>query len=301
MTNRTSTRWVFTLNNYSEDDEQRIGDFLNGSEVRYGVYGREVASTGTPHLQGFLILHQACRLSYLRANFHQGAHYERARGSSRQASDYCKKELDFDEFGEFPAEQGKRSDLERLIDWIDDFALEHGRPPSSGDWAREQPVGYVRFPRLMELGFERHPRRPIVEGDLVEWQRQLGEILDGPSDDRIVNFVIDEEGGKGKTWFCRWMLVNKPEKTQVITVGRSHDIAHILDETKTIFLFNIPRGKMDRLNWSLIEGLKDGLVVSGKYNGRIKVWTQYVHVVVFGNEDPDMSRLSHDRYNFIRL
>lgn len=51
MSRNRLKRVCFTLNNYTEEDEQRI---QAGVEFyRYAVYGRELApTTGTRHLQG---------------------------------------------------------------------------------------------------------------------------------------------------------------------------------------------------------------------------------------------------------
>lgn len=60
-----STNWVFTLNNYTDDEVIKIGGLIfdekpwdhNSSKVRAVAYAHEVGEKeGTPHLQGFLQL-----------------------------------------------------------------------------------------------------------------------------------------------------------------------------------------------------------------------------------------------------
>lgn len=49
--NGSLKRFVFTLNNYGPEDEERIQGHI--ADFRFAIYGREIApSTGTPHLQG---------------------------------------------------------------------------------------------------------------------------------------------------------------------------------------------------------------------------------------------------------
>ena len=51
MDNR-SRGWCFTLNNYNEEEEVRA--LALPEEVSYGVVGKEVGESGTPHFQGYL-------------------------------------------------------------------------------------------------------------------------------------------------------------------------------------------------------------------------------------------------------
>jgi hypothetical protein len=112
-------------------------------------------------------------------------------------------------------------------------------------------------------------------------------------------FYVDDEGGKGKSWFQAWYLTKNPEKTQVLSAGKRDDIAHTIDKTKSVFFFNIPRGGMEYLQYPILEQLKDRMVFSPKYNSTMKFLTAVPHVVVFCNEHPDMNKMSLDRYIII--
>lgn len=288
--------WVFTLNNPTEDEEQDVTDFLSGRHVVYGVFGRETGESGTPHFQGFVVLGRSRRLSYLRAKISPRGHYEIARGTPAQAADYCKKDGDFEEFGTFPASrQGKRTDLDDVIEWIDNFIEDNGRAPGSPEIAKFQPRAYIKYPRLVAMAEHRGPRRQLQFGEPNDWQRGLEQRLRGDADDRSIEFIVDVDGGKGKTWFCRWMVTNV-ESCQVLGTGKKDDMAHMLDTRKTIFLFNVARGQMEYLSYPLLESLKDRMVLSGKYNSSMKTWEKNVHVVVLGNEEPDYDKLTEDRY-----
>jgi hypothetical protein len=49
------TRWVFTLNNYTDDEVQGIKNWFDEQEmVEEGIVGYEVGENGTPHLQGLV-------------------------------------------------------------------------------------------------------------------------------------------------------------------------------------------------------------------------------------------------------
>lgn len=220
MPSSTASRWCFTLNNYTTLDEAHVGQFFARADITYGVYGRETGSSGTPHLQGFVILRSPQRRSFLQRHMSNRAHYEQARGTSQQASDYCKKDGDFTENGTLPTRQGNRTDLQECIDWIDEFTREHGRAPTSPDIAKHQPHAYVKYARIRSLAAHRAPRRALEFGEPKPWQQLLKDELDNDADDRTVRFIVDENGGQGKTWFCRWMLTNN-DNVQVLGIGKN--------------------------------------------------------------------------------
>lgn len=96
-----SKRWVFTLNNWTDDERINLERNI-GNRCSYGIYGREVGDNGTPHLQGFIILHDKRRMGAVKSIVGGRAHLEVARGNDVEASGYCRKDGDFWEFGTIP-------------------------------------------------------------------------------------------------------------------------------------------------------------------------------------------------------
>lgn len=90
-----NNRWCFTLNNYSQEEEDQI----KAIECKYIVFGHEIGEQGTPHLQGFIILNKRVRFSSAKGLFPERTHLEIARGTSPEAADYCLK-YDKDNFYE---------------------------------------------------------------------------------------------------------------------------------------------------------------------------------------------------------
>lgn len=91
--NMSAKHWCFTINNPTE--EPKVQDYA------YLVYGLEVGESGTPHYQGFVSMQKQTRLNAM-SKMLPRAHLEVARGSPKQAADYCKKDGKFQEFGVLP-------------------------------------------------------------------------------------------------------------------------------------------------------------------------------------------------------
>ena len=73
-------------------------------------------------------------------------------------------------------------------------------------------------------------------------------------------------------------------------------MAYALDPTRSIFFINVARGGMQFLQYRILEGLKDRMVFSEKYESVMKILLKPTHVIVFSNEMPDRTKMSEDRY-----
>lgn len=127
---KVSKSWIYTINNYTEDDIK----FLNQLECVKHRCSKEIGESGTPHLQGFISFNKAYRLAGLK-KLHGKAHWEPCI-SHEHAINYVNKvdsELIIDKQGN----QGKRTDLIEAIDCLKKKGLT--------DTACEHPETYVRF------------------------------------------------------------------------------------------------------------------------------------------------------------
>lgn len=101
-----SKYFCFTINNYTNDDVDRLSNL--GDEITYIVFGREVGESGTPHLQGYVEFRNRKRFPQVKTLLGNRVHLEKRRGSPQEASDYCKKDGDFEEIGELSRGQGMK-------------------------------------------------------------------------------------------------------------------------------------------------------------------------------------------------
>lgn len=139
-------KFVFTLNNYTEDEYNNICRLGTSDEIVYLVVGRETAGTGTPHLQGFVVFRGKKRFARVKVLLgSERVFVEQARGSDQQASEYCKKEGDFVEYGAIDRvpTQGRRSDLAPVAQFIREGS-------SIADVGRAFPEAFIKFSRGIE-------------------------------------------------------------------------------------------------------------------------------------------------------
>lgn len=251
--------------------------------------GREVASTGTPHLQGFVSFAGKVRLGKVKELIGGNAHCEIAR-DVRRAIQYCKKDGNFDEQGISPCFKGARNDLEEFK------AAVQGGLLDLAEIRKTHSSVYARYPRFcLEFVRDNLPRRMVEGHALREWQKSLGERLRREPDARTIEFIVDLKGNGGKTWFGHyWSSIN--EKCQVLTPGKKADMVFALQHDLRVLFIDAPRSKQgEYLQYDFLEEVKNGFVLSSKYESYVKTYG-LIHVVVFMNEAPDMTKLSEDRY-----
>lgn len=111
--------FVFTINNWTEKELEDLKLF----NYKYIVVGKETGKkNGTPHLQGYCELNTQMRLNAIHRISPRMAGIDTRRGTQSQAIDYCKKDMEFIEFGT-PRQQGKRDDLDNVRELALDCGL----------------------------------------------------------------------------------------------------------------------------------------------------------------------------------
>lgn len=128
-------QYAWTFSNYTEDEILRVQALIR-DHCRYGVYGKEVApTTGTPHLQGYLVLNQKQHGTFIQKKMSKRKpspvwFSQTVRASAKINREYCLKIREKDvrkgtppnqEFWEHPIGgcpehlQGERTELEQAF------------------------------------------------------------------------------------------------------------------------------------------------------------------------------------------
>lgn len=304
-----SDRWLFVLNNYTEQEEEDISRLFDdkSKKIKYIVFGREIApSTGTPHLQGFVQFDSKYRptVSGVIKTFGVGRngvnpiHFKisTCRNPS-DAAEYCKKDGDFVQFGKFPEApiQGKDS---ALLNCIADMKAGMTNPKIIRDC---YPAVYSKHSKLLQELIQDYRVPPEVEKHPLRiWQQDLYAKLIRPANDREIIFVVDPIGNCGKTWFHRYYRDIFPTGiAQMIPNSNFREMSYHLNADIKVMFIDVRRSS-EKIDYNFLEAVKDGEVDSNKYTPYLKCLKK-VHVVVFTNHEPCMISLSRDRYVLLRV
>ena len=143
----------------------------------------------------------------------------------------------------------------------------------------------------------------------IEWRPWQQEILDlyvQPPNKRHIYWVIDSVGNKGKTFLTRYLVV---KHKILLADGKKADVFHQVakrleneddQEAFRMVILDLPRHNQEFTNYGLLEQLKNGLVMSGKYEGGTFAFPS-PHVIVMSNQEPDYEKFSLDRWKVINL
>ena len=134
-----SKYWMITTNNYTRID---YVDQLS-YKADYKVIGKEVGKKcGTPHIHLYIEFSSEKRFSTLKKKFPK-SNIQVRKGTSLEASNYCKKDGDFEEIGTISEpNQGARTDLKIIRDSI----IEGKRVDTI---AMEDPFLYHQYGRIL--------------------------------------------------------------------------------------------------------------------------------------------------------
>ncbi len=122
--NKPARSYCVTIQAQTELQWPRLTElFEENATVRYMIFGAETApTTGSKHLQGYVEMHGATRLTGMKEIFGRDPHFEARRGTRLEARDYCKKDGAYKEWGLWINGPGARSDCEE----VGRDTLEHG-------------------------------------------------------------------------------------------------------------------------------------------------------------------------------
>lgn len=232
-----AVRWCITLNNYTQQDiaNFRASTTTPGAGIKYMVFQEEVGENGTAHLQAYCEFQRKAGMNKLKRTLGNRIHCEPARGSSKQASDYCKKD-DTRKEGTEPIEVGERNrskaeNLEEITDQIKD-----GK--DIAEVAIDNSVLFVMHHRgLEELRDKTMKHRTDNPTVIINWGSSGAgksySTLECIKEQNKKAYYIPNRPGKGRKWF--WEGYNYEELCVIDDFKDNHfkmtDLMELMNNT----------------------------------------------------------------------
>lgn len=304
-----------TLNNYTDEETEQLRNSV-GDKIKYITFIKEIGESQTPHLQIFA--QATAPLSVKAWHTHLGARVSNIVPTQDppKAIKYCQgyewnKETDqfeakegsdltsMEEYGTAPT-QGKRTDLESINEELKHTPLselwhdnELTKPLAAyhNHWvAKDQQYTTERMFKKAKTQHNEY----MATREKHPWEHHLDLVIKCHVDTRLIHWYYDTIGDMGKTVNGKNLFFN--HNAYYATGGKAADIYHAY-KGEPIVILNLP-ASTDQTHsdylYPILEGFKDGIISSGKYNSQTKAFA-IPHVIVFSNHAPDMTKVKSNR------
>lgn len=290
----SARRWCFT--EHDVDDQDPHTWLKDG--VKYIHWQLEEApGTGKEHYQGFIVFDKQKRLTAVK-KISPTAHWEVMKGTLSQNLTYCSKAETRTAgpwtVGELPGESGERTDiheLKRRLDEGTDFAVLQEENPLYFDHRYVVMARNMQKAKVTRLAKEKLEAR-FATAHLRPWQQTAMDLLSAQNDREIL-WIADFEGETGKSFLTQFLSISFGY--QILGSGKFQDLVHILEPGAAGYVFDLPAScKEEFMPYSLMEKIKDGAIVSTKYEGGIKMLLNN-KVIVMANIGPNPDAFKKNR------
>jgi len=144
------------------------------------------------------------------------------------------------------------------------------------------------------------PLRVLRKDDFYDWQIQMDNCISYEPDDRTIYWIYSKNGGMGKSTFCKYLAYTY--NAVICGKGNYSDIINIMynanmDNTNLV-VFDLPRNNGNKVSYSALEAIKNGLICNTKYETGNKLFNP-PHILIFANDEPEWEAMSDDRFKVL--
>ena len=298
--------WCFTCFNYDDDTESAL-QALYPDTIEYICYGREICpKTERRHLQGYIKFVKKMRFSQVKKLFNVPPHIEKCKGTPSQNYLYCTKDDENAvELGDLPGTgPPKKQKMQIIIE-----KLLNGESISEICKSDLCHVFVTNRSKIMSTVADIESEQKIQQekdkafGSLLkfkDWQSKLMAMLEeDKGNDRNVFWIYESRGNVGKSYFCNQLKKTQYKSVAYLDTSTIKDLS-LLYNGESIVLIDYARDDEKNVNYGILEKLKNGFLVSPKYETRLKMFKSPV-ICCFANFPPEVQKLSMDRWKIYRI
>lgn len=176
--NRRFKNWIAVLNNWSQPEYDSLVEKFE-ARCSFGIIGKEVGETGTPHLQCTFVVKNAMTFTAVKSMLQNGRIHLEVCRQVFNSIEYCKKDNKYETFGEPPKSKEEKGEASKR------YWLETLNNAKAGTY------------ELID------PKLQVVHAKTLEWIRNKHVMSNRPSDlTEFENVWIYGPSGCGKS---RWV------------------------------------------------------------------------------------------------
>lgn len=148
------------------------------------------------------------------------------------------------------------------------------------------------------MKIKKQVKDPLENKILYKWQQHVLDLISTEPDERSIYVFWDPIGKTGKSALVKHILLNN--ENAALVSGKGADIKYNLvtqleNKDIDIVMIDVPRVNLEYISYSAIEEIKNGVICSTKYESKT-VLINPPHVILFMNEQPELSKMSLDRW-----
>jgi len=146
------------------------------------------------------------------------------------------------------------------------------------------------------------PLKLLTSDQLFSWQTDIIERIKQEPNDRDIIWIWSRKGKMGKSSFCKLLVARY--SAILCGTGKFADIMNLIFKTDmdkhNLIVFNLPRNNGNKISYSALEAMKDGLVCNTKFETGSKIFNA-PHIIVFANKEPEYAKMSSDRWTVLNV
>lgn len=180
-------------------------------------------------------------------------------------------------------------------------------------WEQKQKIFYSHGLYKHQIPEKKEDRSFIKIKDFYGYQKFIWNIINEDPDPRFIYWFYDSGGKTGKSCFTK-TLVRMGEAFYLGDTGTVSDMAFAIRTAMTLkngkvdfkkypktFVLDLSRAKENKVSYSHIQRVKNGLFFSPKYESNYVISHDFSHIICFANYPPKINKLSLDRWKIFHL